>query len=305
MKGVVLIPAYNEEKSIGNVLDRIDPKFYKVVIDDGSTDKTSEFAKQHKALVLTHPVRRGVGEAFRTGMLYAINNSFDIIVTLDGDGQMFPEDIPYLVRPILDGEYDAVVVNRFGYKHIRPKISKAKERGNKFFAWLVSKIVGIRICDSACGFRAYSLTAAKKLGLHGKFTYTQESLIELVNSNLRVLQLPRYVAAKREQGKSKISSNLPAYGMRASSIILRNVRDRDPFFFFGVPSTLFLACGIIILLYVLVRKIFFGMSILENYPWFFVGSLGLIFLGFLLLIFALLADMIKRTQEDFERIFVR
>jgi len=306
MKAVVMLPAYNEVRTIGEIIDRIkatNKNLFVVVVDDGSTDDTAIVAQQHGAHILRHPLRRGVGSAFRTGILYCINQGFDFIVNMDADGQMFPEDIPYLLRPLIDGKADVTIVTRFKFKHIAPKLPEAKRWGNKKFAKMVSRLTGFKVSDSACGFRAYTSAAARKLGLHDKFTYTQASLMELLNKNVRVLEVPRYVQAKREKGTSKISSNLFSYGTNASMIMLRTVRDHNPFLFFGLPSFITGILSLGIILFVLVRKVFYEVSILENYPWFMVGAFSLLTISVVLFVVALLADMVKRQNEKVERLW--
>lgn len=107
MKVVITIPAYNEEKTIGRVIDGIKnimkQKKYKykiIVVDDGSQDKTAEIAKKHGASVYSHPRNYGLAETFRTEMKLALKSNPDIIVHIDADGQYLPEEIPKLIEPI-------------------------------------------------------------------------------------------------------------------------------------------------------------------------------------------------------------
>lgn len=120
MKLVVIIPALNEEATIGGVVGRVPvsipgiSQIERVVIDDGSRDGTAACAQEAGASVVRHPENRGVGEAFRTGVEEALRRGADIVVNMDGDGQFRPEDIPRLVRPILAGEAGFVTCTRFG-----------------------------------------------------------------------------------------------------------------------------------------------------------------------------------------------
>ena len=109
-----LIPAYNEEKSIGRIVE--DTRRYVqnvVVVDDGSTDGTVKAAINAGATVLRHERNRGYGSALATGFTYFRNNGGGIMIVLDGDGQHNPSDIPRLVKPVIDGQADVVIGSRF------------------------------------------------------------------------------------------------------------------------------------------------------------------------------------------------
>jgi len=120
MKLIVVIPAYNEEHSVGNVINQI-PKNIPgvdqqeiVVIDDGSSDETTRAAKETgKATVITLPYNLGIGSAVQTGFIYAQRKNYDIIVRVDGDGQHQPGDIPKLLGPIMAQETDMTIGSRF------------------------------------------------------------------------------------------------------------------------------------------------------------------------------------------------
>ena len=119
MKLIVIIPAYNEERTIKEVISKI-PRVNKrisqtevIVVDDGSKDRTSVLAKEAGAIVVSHIGNKGVGVAFRTGIEEALKRKADVIVNMDGDGQFNPNDIPKLIEPILDKKADFVTATRF------------------------------------------------------------------------------------------------------------------------------------------------------------------------------------------------
>src|SRR3989338_3249144 len=110
MKIVAILPAFNEEKTIGAVILKLKNYVSQIiVIDDGSKDRTSQIAKEHGALVYRHLINRGLGGALGTGIKAGLQNEADIIVTLDADGQHDPAEISELIKPIMNGEADAVI----------------------------------------------------------------------------------------------------------------------------------------------------------------------------------------------------
>jgi len=153
MKVTAVIPAYNEEESIADIvlrtLKHVDEV---VVVDDGGTDKTSERAAEAGARVIREPVNRGVFHATQRGLAEA---GGDIIVTLDADGQHSPEEIPQLIKPILDGDADLVMGKR-------PTSPFFSER-------VLTALTNFKVpVDDACtGFRAVRKTIARKMNLHG------------------------------------------------------------------------------------------------------------------------------------------
>ncbi len=180
MKLVILIPAYNEEvtiteaiKRIPNQIEGIDEKEV-IVIDDGSRDKTAQLAREQGAFVVSHAINMGVGAAFSTGILTALNRKADIIVNMDADLQFNPLDIPTLIQPILKGEAGFVTASRFKDKSLIPDMPSIKIFGNRLVAGIINYITKKNFSDVSCGFRALSHDAALRINLFGDFTYTQE-----------------------------------------------------------------------------------------------------------------------------------
>src|SRR3990167_11160115 len=261
MKLIVIIPAYNEERTIKEVISKI-PRVNKrisqteiIVVDDGSKDKTKEEAKEAGAIVVSHIGNKGVGVAFRTGIEEALKRKADVIVNMDGDGQFNPNDIPKLIEPILDKKADFVTATRFSDGKLIGNMPFVKRIGNKLFTSLTSKLVGQKFTDTQCGFRAYSREAALRLNLYGKFTYTQEVFLDLANKGLRIMEVPLYVKAKREFGKSKVVKSVPKYIFQALTIIIRSIRDYKPLAFFGVIGLFLFFIGFVIDLILFIRWI--------------------------------------------------
>ncbi len=160
---LIIIPAYNEEKSIGKVVKEAQqsvPGGGIVVIDDGSTDATAQIAREAGAVVLSHNVNLGYGAALQTGYKYALKKNYDYFVQLDADGQHPPRYINDLLSVLGKEPIDIVIGSRFlgegGYK-----ISLIRRLGVRVLAFITSSIIGQRITDSSSGFRAFTRQVAE------------------------------------------------------------------------------------------------------------------------------------------------
>ena len=155
-RGLVVIPAYNEEANIGQVVHQVRaqlPDADIVVVDDCSRDGTARVARAAGAIVLRHAVNLGDGAARQTGFTYAQQGGYDWVVQLDGDGQHRPESIPGLLAPILDGSADLVIGSRFlgetGYQ-----VQASRRLGQFLFGAIASLVTRQQITDPTSGFRA-------------------------------------------------------------------------------------------------------------------------------------------------------
>lgn len=297
---VVLIPALNEAKTIGTVISQIPRSIAGidavsvVVVNDGSTDATAQIAKEAGATLVTHPTPMGVGAAFHSGLKKSLELGADFIVNIDADGQFNPQDIPALLEPILHGKAGFVSATRFAKEEFMPDMPTIKKWGNKCVVYIVNAITGKKFTDVSCGFRAYSREAALRLTLFGRFTYTQESCIDLAYKGIAMAEVPLKIRGEREFGKSRVASNLWRYGIKSASIMFRAARDYQPFYFIGMPGLVILVCGIISGIFVTVHFLTTG----ETSPYRSLVTLSgiLTIIGFLLLFISLLADMIYRNR---------
>ena len=234
MRLMVGIPALNEELTIANVIQRVPTSIPGVgevscvVIDDGSQDKTSVLALDAGASVIRHTTNLGLGAAFRSTVTEALLRGVDILVTIDGDGQFNPEDIPTLIQPILDHQAQVCTASRFADPALIPEMLWIKKWGNHRVAALVSSLIGERLHDVSCGFRAYSREALLRMTVYHSFTYTHETLLDLANKHLSITEVPLSVRGSREFGESRVASNVLSYGWRTTLIMLRFYRDNYP-----------------------------------------------------------------------------
>jgi glycosyltransferase involved in cell wall biosynthesis len=305
MKLIVQIPALNEEATIADVIARVPRDIEGItsttilVIDDGSSDRTGELARDSGAILIRHEQSRGVGAAFRTGIQRSTELGADIIVTIDGDGQFNPEDMATLIEPIQDGRADFVTASRFADKGLIPDMSWIKKWGNNFMARLISTMVGKRFHDVSCGFRAYSRNAYLRLVLTGDFTYTHEVFLTLAYAGLAICEVPLKIRGVREHGSSRVAPGVLRYGLRTGTIILRTYRDYKPLRFFSFISFFLCIAAICFAVFLIYIRITTGAFTPHKWAAFVAATFG----GAALIVFlaGIVAEMLDRariTQEE-------
>jgi glycosyltransferase involved in cell wall biosynthesis len=190
MKTFIVIPAYNESKKIGVVLDGLRKAGYKniIVVDDGSKDKTYEITK-NKSYSILHSINRGQGAAIKTGIEFAILKNADLIVTFDGDGQFLVEDIKKITEPIIENKADVALGSRFLGKAIN--IPFSKKIVLKLGVLFVYMLYGIKITDSQCGLRALTRDAALRIKLTSdKMEHAADFFSEIMRNKLKYVEVP-------------------------------------------------------------------------------------------------------------------
>lgn len=299
-KIAAVLPAFNEEKQIGQVISAI-PGFvdHIIVVDDGSTDRTAHIARESGAMTVSHKKNRGVGAAFNTGVLTILEMQVDIMVNMDADGQFNPGDIEKLIFPILEGRAGFVTASRFIDKEFVPRMPAIKKMGNRFMSRFISKLTKHKFFDVSCGFRAYSRDTLNRLNLYGDFTYTQETFIDLVFKNIEILEVPVHVEGKRAHGKSRVASNLFRYAYQTLQIIMRTFRDNKPFRLFGSMSVISFLIGLGFGIFLIIHYIQVGEFTPHKWAgfvsgFFLVAGLLLLLIGFVLDMFA----RMRRVQEE-------
>lgn len=250
MKLIIQIPCYNEETTLPVTLAEL-PRYVDgfdsvewLVIDDGSTDRTSDVAVE---LGVDHLVRfnenRGLAAAFMAGISAALQNGADVIVNSDADNQYCAADIPKLTEPVLSGRSGFVVGLRPVYQSAEmPFIIRALH-------WIGSKIVmyasRTSISDPPSGFRAFSRDVAEKLTVFNGYTYTLETIIQAGNSGVRVEAVPIRINPGKLR-PSRLMSSPYSYVFKSAGIILHSLFHYNPLRFF-----LFLSCPLATLFIVL------------------------------------------------------
>ena len=178
LRTLAIIPCYNEAVTIASLV--LKSKRYVdtvLVIDDGSIDDTSAIAKEAGAIVIKHKINRGKGAALKTGFTYAVNKGYDYAVTIDGDGQLNPIEIPQVLGSILNNGHDVAIGIRAGERTEMPGWRKI---GKRILDYSTSLGNGGEITDSQCGFRAFNHHAMQAMKPHLKengFSVESEQLI--------------------------------------------------------------------------------------------------------------------------------
>lgn len=305
MKLIVLIPALNEAATVGRIIREAraalpDIPHEVVVVDDGSTDATANEARAAGAAVLSHGLNRGLGMAFQTGVREALARGADVIVHLDADGQFNPADIPALLAPVLNNAADIAICSRFLKNEFRPSMPAVKVWGNRMVAQIVTLVTGQHFTDVACGFRAFNREAALRLTLFGQFTYTQEMLLDAVEKNLRIVEVPLPVRGEREAGHSRVYASASNYALRSAAILFRSFRDQSPLRVFGSVAVAVGGLGVLVGGFVAVHWFQTGQT--SPYRSLVTLSSVLILLGAFFATVALLADMLRRHRKIAEEI---
>jgi hypothetical protein len=202
---VVLMPAHNEQDNVGAVVHAVPSTVHgypvvTLVVDDASEDRTAEAAARSGALVARLPIRRGGGLALRAGYEIALELDAIVVVTMDADGQHVPDEMPLLVKPILEDEADMVNGSRVLGQFSRESV--IRHVGVHFFSWLVTVLTGSRVTDVSNGYRATRADILRKLVLEQDQFWTSELLIEGLRHRLRIKEVPITVRA-RASGTSK------------------------------------------------------------------------------------------------------
>jgi len=202
----VIIPVYNQEKTIFNLItkinntfDKLDEKVEIICIDDGSTDKTIEKIKRCNVILINNTKNLGKGAALRKGFKFCYPS--DTIITIDGDGEHNPDDIPKLLEPILTGEADIVIGSRFldkgkGESNQIDKgkyLSHVRKVGNKIFSIFANLCIQEKITDTQSGFRAFGPKIIDKLNLEANgFEIETEMIVKAISKGYRIKEVPIY-----------------------------------------------------------------------------------------------------------------
>jgi glycosyltransferase involved in cell wall biosynthesis len=186
---MVLIPAFNAAKSVGDVI-RASKEFVRdvVVINDGSRDDTASVARAAGAEVVDHPQNRGKGAALKTGFARAIKNGYDVVVTLDADGQHLPREIPKFLKSREETKADLIIGGR---SHLFGEMLPRRRLANRFSAWSIAKASKTGITDSQSGFRLYSANLLRSVRLRTDgFDLESEVIVRAGVGGFKVLTIP-------------------------------------------------------------------------------------------------------------------
>lgn len=190
-KIIAAIPAQDEEQFISEVVSKARRHVDEViVVDDGSTDNTSKIAKAAGARVIKHKTNQGAGRAIKTAFEAAKRNHADILVTLDGDAQHNPDEIPQLLAPILNEEADLVIGSRFLHPHLH-HMPKYRKFGINVITFLCNFGSKVRVSDSQCNFRAYNRKLIETVNITSAgFGFSVQVLIQARKKGFIIKEVP-------------------------------------------------------------------------------------------------------------------
>ncbi len=222
IKEFIVIPAYNEERKIGEVLKDLIFSGHNniVIVDDGSKDNTSEIASKYNISVIRHPINRGQGAALKTGIDFALSEGADIIVTFDSDGQHCVEEIPSLTESIKNGEVDVVLGSRFIKENSTPFVRKMFLKGG---AQIIRLLYGVKLTDSHNGLRALSREACQRMELKcDKMEHASEILEQINQKRLIYKEIPvtiKYTDYSLKHGQSTLNAFKILYKMMLNKFL--------------------------------------------------------------------------------------
>jgi len=203
----IVIPAYNEERSIGRVVGELRRAGYNniVVVDDGSTDNTSVEAEKQGVVVLRHMINRGQGAALRTGTEYALKHRAEFIVHFDSDGQHRVEDLEAMLSPVIRGEVDVTLGSRFLRKTRIPLSRRILLKGSVIVQWL---FYGVRLSDAHNGFRVFNRSAAQRVRIDSdRMEHASEIVEKIVKKRIKYKEVPvtiRYTGYSMRKGEGSV-----------------------------------------------------------------------------------------------------
>ncbi|MDM8532527.1 glycosyltransferase family 2 protein [Anaerolineales bacterium HSG25] len=267
-KTVVLIPAYNEAKHIADVVEQALPYADRViVIDDGSTDRTAPIAELAGAVVVQHKHNQGKGAALSTGFKLAQEMKAEVVVTIDGDGQHDPREIPQVIEPIVNQQADLVIGSR--YLVSTSIVPQHRVWGHRAFNLLVNLTSGIIVTDSQSGFRAFSPQAMRVITFRSK-GFSVESEMQYI-SNYHRLQVTEQPITIRYDDPPK--RNVWWHGLQVLIGILFMMRIYRPFVGLGLTGLLLKLSSILAMGVFLGSKLMFLTTVMFAIGlWAFVGG---------------------------------
>jgi glycosyltransferase involved in cell wall biosynthesis len=239
---IACIPAFNEEKNIFNLVNDVSKYVNSVIVcDDGSTDDTVNEAKKSGAFVISNDKNLGKGAALKSLFDFARHSNADVIITIDGDGQFLPEEIPKLTKDIEDGKSDIVIGYRFETEKDMPSYRKI---GNKVLDELSKKASNLNLRDTQSGFRAYSKKAIEKIDFrHNGFVADSEILIDASTKNLTISE--QHVTVLYDTGGRTSTQNPVRHGTGVMISLLEMILMKRPLTYLGIPGMIMSVIGII------------------------------------------------------------
>ena len=236
---LVCIPVFNESSFIENIVKESLEHVDKVIVcDDGSTDNTAELATEAGAIVISHKKNEGYGAAITTLFNYAREQNTEIMITLDGDGQHSPSQIPLLIDAIISHNVDVSIGSRFLGG---TSASKFRKTGIKIITSAVNYGTNLKTSDSQSGFRAYSKKAISAIHpTEEGMAVSTEILLKISNKGLSIAEVPIDIS----YGPDTSEHNSVSHGMTVLMNTIKYVSIKHPLKFYGIPGLVLTTMGI-------------------------------------------------------------
>lgn len=305
MKLIIQIPCLNEEKTLPKTLQALPKQIEGIdqieilIIDDGSTDATCDVARQNGVNhIVKFTKHMGLARAFKVGLDAALKAEADIIVNTDADGQYKGEDIPRLIKPILEGKADIVIGNR-DIENVK-QFSFIKKRLQRIGSRVVRHLSGTNIEDATTGFRAYNRNAALNLNIISDYTYTLESIIQAEHKNLAIANIT--ISTNEVKRKSRLFKSIPEYIKRSIVTIIRVYSMFNPLRLFLTVGVAVGCLGVLLVC----RFLFFylsGQGAGKIQSLILAGAF--LIMGFQLVVMGLVSDLIAANRRLIEEILWR
>ena len=241
MKITIGIPAYNEEKNIAKIIIKLKKITDSIIVcDDGSSDMTSEIAKNLGVIVISHKKNMGYGAAIRTIFEKSAEIGSDILVTFDADGQHRIEDVSRVLHPLENNEADIVIGSRFLGK--QSNVPNYRKLGIKVITQITNSSIKTKLTDSQSGFRAYSKQVLSKISLSEVgMGISTEILIKASSEGLRITEVPITILYSGDTS----THNPVSHGTSVLFSTIKFTSIEHPLKFYGIPSVIFLIIGVI------------------------------------------------------------
>jgi glycosyltransferase involved in cell wall biosynthesis len=237
-KIIVGVPAFNEEKYIGSLVLRAKQYATELIVaDDGSTDRTSEIARLAGATVIRHEQNRGKGAGVQEILAEARKRDADILVIIDADFQHDPDEIPSLIKAVLEG-YDLVIGSR---RLPRSRIPRYRRLGQRTLSYFTGVLTKSKISDSESGFRALSKKAISEMQLEETgFAVETEMISEATHRGLKLKEVPVSIIYTKDGS----TLNPVRHGVGVLNRIVAMIAEKRPLLFFGLVGGICVLAGI-------------------------------------------------------------
>ena len=287
---LVCIPAFNEESCLGDVIAEAKKHADSVVVcDDGSSDNTSKIAVSNGAKLIRHETNLGKGAAMKSLFDYAKNHNADLVVMIDGDGQFKANEIPLLIKPILNG-YDVVIGNRFSKNSEMPNY---RAFGNKVLDKMTNIAADLPFEDTQSGFRSYSKKAINSISVQSSgFGSDAEILVNAAQKDLKITDVP--VSVLYNTGTKTSTKNPVSHTTEVVLSLIELISIKRPLSYLGIPGIILFALGIIFSIMVITL---FNETRYFSVPYMLL-TIGSFTMGLILIMMSVLLFSIKKSSKQ-------